>query len=148
MLSLTKKSDYALVALTHLARERERVSSAREIAAVYHVPLAILMNILKTLTRCGIVTSVRGARGGYRLDKPPESISLYEIIEAIEGPVTLFDCARSGSGKKNAGCSKAHWCPITAPARKVSDRLQTFLEAVTLAEIASGDETTMCTIAI
>ncbi len=135
MLSLTRKSDYALVALTHLARSGDAVSSAREIADAYRIPLPILMNILKTLSRSGIVTSVRGARGGYRLALAAADVSLHMVIEAIEGPVHLFPCSQH-SGGEGSCCERQRWCPVTIPARKVSGRLQEFLEGVSLAEIA------------
>ena len=72
MIVLTRKTDYALVAMAHLAHHpgEEGISSARDIADRYHVPLPVLMNILKTLNREGLVISVRGARGGYRLARP------------------------------------------------------------------------------
>ncbi|HRX85277.1 MAG TPA: Rrf2 family transcriptional regulator [Phycisphaerae bacterium] len=137
MLSLTRKSDYALVALSHLARCGDRLSSAREIADNYRIPLPILMNILKTLSRQGVITSVRGARGGYRLGMEPEDITLHLVVEAMEGPVNLFACAHEGAHGAARGCEKTHWCPIASSARSVSNRLETFLKAVTLAEIAA-----------
>jgi len=137
MLALTRKSDYALVALSHLARCGERLSSAREIADNYRIPLPILMNILKTLSRHGMVASVRGARGGYRLGLEPRQISLHMVVQAMEGPVNLFACAHEGTHGMARGCDMAHWCPITASARVVSNRLESFLRGVTLAEIAA-----------
>jgi Rrf2 family protein len=135
MLALTRKSDYALVALSHLARRNGSVSSAREIADIYHVPLPILMNILKTLTRHGMIESVRGAHGGYRLALVPREISLRMVVNAMEGPVRLFPCASSADGAAGA-CTQENWCPIAGPAKRVSGRLQEFLGGVTLEEIA------------
>ena len=89
MLTLTRKTDYALIALSHLAANQGRIVSAREIAGKYRVPLALLMNLLKLCAAAGLVESVRGARGGYRLGKPPEKITLVELVEAIEGPLKL-----------------------------------------------------------
>lgn len=135
MLTLTRKSDYGLVALAHLARKREELSSAREIADAHRVPLPVLTNILKTLARHGLITSVRGTHGGYRLRMSPDEITLFMVVKALEGPITLFPCAQT-HGRTN-GCEQESWCPIIAPARRVSDRLQEFLQQVTLAEIAA-----------
>jgi Rrf2 family protein len=136
MLALTRKSDYALVALTHLAQETGRVASAREIADLYRVPLPILMNILKTLAREGMISSVRGARGGYKLARNPRDISLRMVVRAIEGPVQLFQCASASKHDSPKECDQEHWCPITGPARAVNGRLQEFLEEVSLEELA------------
>jgi Rrf2 family protein len=127
-----------LVALTHLARGGDQLSSAREIADAYRIPLPILMNILKTLSRQGMVSSTRGARGGYRLSTKAADISLHMVIEALEGPVHLFPCSQH-SGGNGTVCERQRWCPVTAPARKVSGKFQEFLEGVSLADIA-GDE--------
>lgn len=135
MLALTRKSDYALVALSHLARHNGNVSSAREISDIYRVPLPILMNILKTLTRHRMIESVRGARGGYRLALLPREITLQMVVHAMEGPVRLFPCA-SGSDGAAGTCTQESWCPIAGPAKRVSGRLQEFLGGVTLEEIA------------
>jgi Rrf2 family protein len=135
MLSLTRKSDYALVALSHMARRNDQLCSAREIASFYRVPVPLLMNILKTLTNHGLVTSVRGSRGGYRLAGPPSSITLQQLVEAIEGPVQLFQCAQADKSGSAGCCKQEPSCPIITPARSVNGRLQEFLSGVTLEEI-------------
>ena len=135
MLALTRKSDYALVALSHMARRKGQLCSAREIAAQYRVPVPLLMNILKTLTNHGLVASVRGSRGGYRLAAPPSSITLQQLVEAIEGPVQLFQCAQADKNGSAGCCQQETSCPIVAPARSVNGRLQEFLSGVTLEEI-------------
>ncbi len=137
MLGLTRKTDYALVALVHLARAGSKLASAREIADRYHVPLPLLVNILKTLSHAGLVESVRGARGGYRLAAEAESITLNRLITAIEGPVRLVACSAAADRVEAAGlCELAPSCPVLSPVRKVHQRLAEFLDSVTLAEIA------------
>ena len=136
MLTLTRRTHYALVALTHLAHCLDRVSSAREIAELYRVPLPILMNILKTLAQHGMVTSVRGARGGYKLATDAREISLHMVVKALEGPVHLFQCSQSDEPGAGTICKRQSSCPVTATARKVSSRLQEFLDEVTVAELA------------
>lgn len=142
MLSLTKKTDYALIALAQLAQRNGRLISAREVAESGGVPLPILTNILKTLTHAGIVGSERGSRGGYFLARAPESISLDDLITAIEGPrhfVKCFGSAKeSATGKENGhghACTLEPTCPIRLPAQRVHERFRHFLNSVTLAEL-------------
>jgi len=135
MLSLNKKTDYAFNALVHLARNPDRVSSAREIAGLYDLPLPIITNVLKTLTRAGLVASTRGARGGYELSSPPKDITLYDLLAATEGPYRFVRCLGTGSDP----CRRERVCLTRGPARHIHDRLKTFLESVTLEELARGN---------
>lgn len=132
MLALTRKSEYALVALAHLARCRDEVCCARQIADAYRVPVPVLMNILKQLTREGIVESVRGARGGYRLAVDSEALSLKDLIIALEGPIRLVQCVE---GQEISTCDLWEGCPIKSPVQKIQDRLEAFLAGVSLAQI-------------
>jgi len=137
MLALTKKTEYALIAMSHLAAREDAVVSAREIAQASGVPLPILTNILKTLTHAGIVRSTRGASGGYGLAKQVDTITLHKLIETIEGPFQLVQCALTGNGSNNSKspCELEPSCPIRTPVYKIHDRLRDFLDAVTLADL-------------
>jgi Rrf2 family protein len=144
MLTLTRKTDYALIALSHLAANEGRVVSAREIASKYKVPLALLMNLLKLCAGHGLVESVRGARGGYRLGKPADKITLVQLVEAIEGPLRLSQCRGLGepAGDKQPGekepssCQVGSCCPVRVAINNVHMRLQGFLSEMTIAEVA------------
>lgn len=140
MLLLTRKTDYALVAMVHLARRAEALVSAREIAGRSHLPLPVLMNILNALAHCGLVRSVRGSRGGYRLARRPEDVTLADIIEAIEGPVGLTMCGSATRGDFEPRCRLEASCLAREPARRVHRRLREFLSRITLAEMAAGTE--------
>lgn len=145
MLSLTRKTDYGLVALAGLARAAPAKLSAREIADESGVPLSLLMNILTELARHGIVESTRGAKGGYRLAQSPEEISLTQLIEALEGPVRLTVCCHGDEAAPEARmdpaeCDLEESCPIKTPVRKVQLILQRFLDEVTLAHILCDEE--------
>jgi len=139
MMTLTKRMDYALIALTHLARQPERVTSAREIAEAHHVPLPILTNILKGLTHSGILMSVRGVYGGYCLTRGASAINLHELIRVVDGPFQFVQCVATGPNTGGNGCTLEPTCPIRAPAHKIYHRLKEFLESVTLAELAGVD---------
>lgn len=152
MLSLTRKSDYALVALASLALRRglsEEAVSARKIADQYNLPLPLLMNILKELTRAGIVTSTRGQYGGYSLAVEPDQITLMRILTAIEGPPRLTPCmsrcddqeatgAGANSDHTDAQCPRMGDCPVHHAIHRLHHRLGDFLEQVTLADLVTS----------
>ncbi len=139
MLAFTRKTDYALIALTHLAQHPNECNSAREIASRYGVPLPLLMNILKQMTQRGLAQSVRGPRGGYRLATSPDKISLNDIIGAVEGPVQLVQCVdwyqNKARGKLKTGCDLMAACPVRPTIHRVHARLVEFLAGVTLADV-------------
>jgi Rrf2 family protein len=140
MLSLTRKTDYALVALAYLGQCRaggELAVSARRIADQFHLPLPLLMNILKDLAHAKLVTSTRGQAGGYALANEPEQITVLEVITAIEGPVRLTQCTDEvpAPGQECQICG----CGIREPMRRLHNRIQGFLEDVTLADLMSSE---------
>ncbi len=139
MLSLTRKTEYALIALTHLVRREGKPASARDIAQKYHLPVALLMNTLNELTHHELVRSTRGARGGYRLARSPETITLAEVIDATEGPLKLTACTgHEGHVAAEEDCDLHDVCPLQGPVQWVHSRLEQFLGDVTLAHLASG----------
>lgn len=111
MLRLSKMADYGTVVLTALIREPERSRSAAEIAAAIRVPAPTVSKILKTLARGGLVSSLRGARGGYLLNRPAAQISLVDIIHAMDGPIGMTECSvTAGQCDQEAGCAvRANW---------------------------------------
>ncbi|MFQ6047837.1 MAG: RrF2 family transcriptional regulator [Phycisphaerae bacterium] len=141
MIALSRKTDYALIALSHLARcGAGGVVSARRIAELYSVPLPLLMNVLKRLSKGGFVESVRGARGGYRLARPAVQITLAGLIQTMDSPVRLVRCVSDEPlGPKEAMC-RVENCPLRWPAGVVHRQLQEFLERITLADIAASGQ--------
>src|SRR6187549_764818 len=95
MLRLSKKADYALIALKHLARHGGAggSTSAREIAEEYGIPLELMAKVLQRLVRSGLLVSTQGTRGGYTLGRVPSSISVADVIQAIDGPLTVTACS-------------------------------------------------------
>jgi len=139
MLQLTKKTDYSILALSYMAQRPQSVCTAREIAEQFHVPSALLMNVLKTLCQGELVRSLRGAKGGYTLAMPAEQISLADIIAVIEGPVRFVQCAARGDGPRDP-CVLMATCPVSRPVRKVHNQLNDFLKQVSLAQIAFDED--------
>src|SRR3954470_9544930 len=94
MLRLSKKADYALIAMKHLALRGERgSSSAREIAEQFDIPIELMAKVLQRLVRRGLLTSHQGTRGGYQLSKATTAISVPHVIQAIDGPLTVTPCS-------------------------------------------------------
>lgn len=143
MLSMTKKTGYGLIALTHLARLGEgELASAREIAEEYGVPQALLMNVLKDLSSAGLVRSVRGAHGGYRMDREPDDVNLVELMETLEGPVKFAACITGKSTRQNQSpCKLMARCPISDPVHRVHRKIHDFLCQMTLADVISEEPT-------
>jgi Rrf2 family protein len=136
MLTFSKKVDYGLIALSHLATDEGHKASARQIAEKFGVPLPILMNILKTLAHRGLVTSLRGAKGGYVLAVDPHLVSVGRIVLALEGPIRMVECV--GPPLNGAErCRVESKCPIKMPAWKLHGRLMKMLDEITLADFAS-----------
>jgi len=153
MLALTRRVDYALVALAGLAEHADRGGdpvSARELAAAYDLPLQMLVKILKDLQRHGLIDSVRGARGGYVLRHRPAWVTLTSVIEAMEGPVSLTPCCDDAAEPTDAtshgepagcesGCRLTARCPIMARVRQLNERVQSFFDQVTLRDLMPSD---------
>jgi len=155
MLALTRKTDYALIALSFLADQQQEGAppvSAKRIAETFGLPLPLLMNILKELAGAKLLTSTRGPRGGYSLAADPESLTLLEVVTAMEGPVRLTPCA-DGLPVVGQGCEHAGQCPIRGTVRSLHQRINRFLGEVTLKDLheerisnyPTADTQTACT---
>jgi Rrf2 family protein len=132
MLRLSKKADYALIAMRHLAMRADAgSSSAREIAEHYDLPLELLAKVLQHLTRKGLLTSHQGTRGGYVLARPAAGISVADVIQAIDGPVSVTACTSSADS-----CDQYEKCSIRDPLSRIKDRILSALAGCSLQELA------------
>ncbi len=133
MLRLSKKADYALMAMKHLAlREDRGPSNTREIAAQYDIPIELLAKILQRLVGRGLLASHQGTLGGYRLARAPSAMSVADVIQAIDGPVTVTACS-TGEGT----CEQFTKCNVRDPLWRVRDRILSALVECTIAELAA-----------
>src|SRR5438093_4034838 len=136
MLRLSKKADYALIAMKHLAADAPNgTASAREIAERYNIPLELLAKVLQQLTRCGFLVSHMGIHGGYHLARSTTAISVADIIEAIDGPLAITAC-----GPADERCEQFSKCNVGDPLWRVKARIVAGLPTFSLSEMASGDE--------
>jgi Rrf2 family protein len=133
MLRLSKKADYALMAMKHLAiRPDAGSASAREIAEQYDIPVELMAKVLQSLARRGLVTSLQGTRGGYRLARPTSQITVADIIQAIDGPLTVTACSTEAEN-----CDQFAKCNVRDPLWRIRERIISALTTCTLQEIAS-----------
>ena len=133
MLRLSKKADYALMAMKHLAVcADQRSSSAREIAEQYNIPVELMAKVLQRLVRRGLLVSHQGTRGGYQLARVATEISAADVIQAIEGPVTVTACSTD-----EGQCDQFLKCNVRDPLFKVRERILAALGECTIAELAS-----------
>ena len=131
MLRLSKKSDYALISMKHLAMRPETSSSAREISEAYDIPLELLAKVLQRLVRARLLASVQGTRGGYRLGRPAALISVADVIQAVDGPLTVTACSDT-----DHNCDQFTKCSIRDPLWKIKNRIIDALTTVSVAEMA------------
>ena len=132
MLRLSKKADYALLAMRHLAAciDREAVS-AREVAAAYDIPSELLAKVLQKLVRARLLESHQGTRGGYGLARPAGLMSVADVIQAIDGPLTVTACSED-----DHSCDQYSKCGIRDPLWRIKDRIVSALAATSVADLA------------
>lgn len=135
MLKLTKKADYGLISLKHIACcGRLGLASTKEMAERYGIPVPILSKVLQKLVREGFLVSEQGVNGGYRLARDPSAITALAVIRAIDGPILLTNCFNH-----NGECEISDLCNVREPLRRVHERIQSVLEGITIADLG-GDE--------
>ena len=135
MVRITKQTDYAILLLGQFARAPEGTTlSARELATRSNLPQTMAAKVLKLLARGEILESVRGLRGGYRLTRSPEAITVREILEALEGPVSLTDCA-TPENLPAEECAQSLCCPVKTSWQRLNHAIRGALDHVTLAEM-------------
>ena len=131
MLRLTKKADYGLIALKHLAElPAGHPQSARDIAQAYHIPTPLLAKVLQTLARSGLVVSHPGIHGGYALGRPANQITAFEVIRSIEGPLFIASCTTS-----HGDCDLLSSCTVKEPLRKLNDTIQNLLSDMKISDL-------------
>jgi Rrf2 family protein len=134
VLRLSKKADYALLAMRHLAANADRGAvSARELAEAYDLPPELLAKVLQKLVRGRLLTSIQGIRGGYGLARPASAISVADVIQSIDGPLTVTACSET-----NHNCDQYSKCNIRDPLWQVKDRIVAALAATSVADLVPG----------
>jgi Rrf2 family protein len=138
MLRLSKKADYALIAMNHLARRQGSATastSARDIAERYDIPIELMAKVLQRLVRTGLLVSTQGTRGGYMLSRPSGSISVADVVQAIDGPFTVTACST-----EKHDCGQYSKCNVRGPLWQIRERIVAALGTVSLAEMSAESE--------
>ncbi len=135
MLKLTKKADYGLIAMRHLAEHADLgACSAKDLAEMYSMPQEALAKILQKLTKSGLLVSQYGTNGGYTLARDPRRISAFEVIRAIDGPLFITSCSAA-----EGDCDQSDRCTVREPLRKVSRSIEEVLNRLTIWEMTEPE---------
>ncbi len=134
MLKLTKKADYGLMAVKHLAEfSGEGSCPAKDIAEAYNIPLEALAKILQRLVKAGLLHSHQGMNGGYALAREPQRITALEVIRAIDGPLFITGCLNH-----EIECYQSPKCTVREPLRKVNESIEQVLGRITISDLAEN----------
>ena len=131
MLKLTRKLEYALIALRHMQDQKDTFISAKEIAGIYLIPQALLAKILQQMTKLNYIKAAQGPQGGYRIRKGLTEISLTQFIEDIEGPIGLVDC------NINSDCVQLENCNIRMPIKQINNNIRAIFNGIRVGDITS-----------
>lgn len=135
-MKISRKADYALRAVLHIARQpNEKRNSINVIAESERIPRDFLAKILKELTRAQILKSYQGVHGGYQMAKSPSSVSVLDVIEAMDGPLGLNLCVR---GDRGCDCDKTDHCSMYPFWSKLQQQFRTQLKAETIGKLKGG----------
>ena len=131
MLKLTKKADYGLMAMKHLAeRAQDGACSAKDVAEAYGIPQEALAKILQRLVKAGLLHSQHGMNGGYTLARDAGQISAFEVIRAIDGPLFITSCITV-----RGECGQSDRCTIREPLRRVNESIEQVLRRIKISEM-------------
>ena len=130
MLKITRKVEYALIALRHFQnQEKGRLTSSKEMAETYGIPKELLAKILQRLAKENIIKAIKGPTGGYKLSIDPESINMTKFFEIMEGPMGIMDCYF------DSDCEQLHSCTIRTPLNRINNSIRSMFDNMTLADI-------------
>ncbi len=136
MLKLTKKADYGLMAMKHLAENSALGScSAKDVAEAYGIPSEALAKILQRLAKAGLLQSQHGMNGGYTLARDASSISAFEVIRAIDGPLFITSCITV-----RGECGQTERCTVREPLRRVNQSIEDVLRQIKISDMREKEE--------
>ena len=132
MFRLNRLTDYAVVVMAQMSLSSERTNSAAHLAEATGIPLPTVAKLMNALARSDLVMSHRGAGGGYSLARPAHSITVADVIQAIEGPISIAACVE-GSVEH---CESEKLCPMRGNWQRVNDAIREALHSVSLSEMS------------
>jgi len=136
MLRLSKKADYGLMAMKHLAEHANQVAcSAKDVADAYSIPPELMAKILQRLVKAGLLHSQHGTYGGYKLAREAGEISAFEVIRAIDGPLFITSCITV-----RGECDQTERCTIREPLRRVNQSIEDVLKSIKISQMRDEAE--------
>ena len=130
MLRMSRLTDYGTVVLAHLASNESGHVSATELAEASGLALPTVSKLLKSLAKAQLVHSTRGVRGGYRLARTPQKISAAQVIDALEGPVSITECSA-----RNSHCDYEQNCNVGGAWQRINVAIRRALDDISLADL-------------
>jgi FeS assembly SUF system regulator len=135
MLRVSRKADYALIALKHLAQHgHSDALSAADISSSYGISAPLLAKVLQRLAKKGLLQARHGSSGGYTLARDPGTITALEVVQAIDGPISITSC-----NTRRGDCDHLSNCTVRDPLRRVNDSVLQVLNQVTLSQLAAEE---------
>ena len=130
MLKITRKVEYALIALRHMQlKQSDKLTSTKEIATRYGVPQQLLAKTLQHMARDGIIEAVQGPTGGYRVATNLDQISMKDFFEKLEGPLGMMDCYF------DSDCFQIGACNIRIPIQRINDNMRNLFSQMSVQEV-------------
>ena len=129
MLKLTRKLEYALIALRHMQMKGDTLSSTKEISDMYIIPRELLAKTLQQMARLQYIDAVQGPKGGYRIDKVLSKINLTQFVEEMEGPLEMVEC------NVNSDCIQINTCNIRMPINKINQNIRSLFNKINITDI-------------
>jgi FeS assembly SUF system regulator len=133
MLRISKLTDYATVILAHLTTKPDRLHTAAEVSQSTGISQPTVTKLLKQLHKSQLVSSTRGTRGGYQLSRPASAISAAQILDALEGPVAITECASHASQ-----CGIEHACRVGHTWQRINSSIRRALEDISLSQLTDA----------
>lgn len=131
-----RHTDYALRALVYLAEPGRERTPCAELGEACDIPFNFAQKILQKLSRCGLVTSLPGRSGGFRLAKPAREIRLSDVVEAVQGPISFSRCVVDPKS-----CSRSSDCSISASLSVLQREVVDFLGTTTISDAVTASGT-------
>lgn len=130
MLRISRLTDYGTLVLANLPSDETQLLSAADVAAATGISLPTVSKLLKSLAKASLVTSTRGAHGGYRLSRSASEISAADIIDALEGPVSITECSAIDSH-----CDYESVCSVGGAWQRINVAIRRALEDINLTDL-------------
>lgn len=142
MFKINRKIEYALISLKHMSAKTTGLTSAKEICDIYQVPFDPTSRVLQIMAQHGILQAEQGAKGGYRITRPLNLVSLKELSELIIGPIEITNCFHGEISNCEISCN----CQIISPMLNLNDRITGLFKEVSVSDLLDSKHTRESTI--